>query len=127
MAANGAAVLDLGNYDWRPKTQTVSKWSCKIGNSTLEFQKPPLIIVFVLLFGLLVLTYFKFSGATLKTEESKPKFYYAFDKKAIYNKTYPLSQPVITPEGMRYRIAVIADLDKDSKVKGKSLKSNDFM
>uniref|UniRef100_A0A8D0GWW2 Soluble calcium-activated nucleotidase 1 n=1 Tax=Sphenodon punctatus TaxID=8508 RepID=A0A8D0GWW2_SPHPU len=32
-----------------------------------------------------------------------------------YNDTYPLSPPQRLPEGMRYRIAVIADLDTDSK------------
>ncbi|KAM6957505.1 soluble calcium-activated nucleotidase 1 isoform 1-T2 [Aplochiton taeniatus] len=33
----------------------------------------------------------------------------------LYNDTYPLSPPVRTPQGNRYRIAVIADLDTDSR------------
>ena len=37
-----------------------------------------------------------------------------------YNSTYPLTQPIITPLGLKYRIAVIADLDTDSKVNNKS-------
>lgn len=32
-----------------------------------------------------------------------------------YNDTYPLSAPVRTPQGTRYRIAVIADLDTNSR------------
>lgn len=36
------------------------------------------------------------------------------DLPRAYNATYPLSAPVHTPQGTRYRIAVIADLDKDS-------------
>lgn len=34
-----------------------------------------------------------------------------------YNDTYPLSAPRRTPGGTRYRIAVIADLDTDSKAR----------
>ncbi|XP_018588199.1 soluble calcium-activated nucleotidase 1 isoform X1 [Scleropages formosus] len=34
-----------------------------------------------------------------------------------YNDTYPLSPPERTPQGVRYRIAVIADLDTDSRSK----------
>lgn len=34
---------------------------------------------------------------------------------AHYNDTYPLSAPQRTPGGLRYRIAVIADLDTESK------------
>lgn len=37
-----------------------------------------------------------------------------------YNKTYPLTRPTGTVKGMRYRIAVISDLDEASKVPDKS-------
>ena len=37
-----------------------------------------------------------------------------------YNSTYPLTQPTITPEGMRYRIGIISDPDEKSAVEGKS-------
>ncbi|XP_069608510.1 soluble calcium-activated nucleotidase 1 [Ranitomeya imitator] len=33
----------------------------------------------------------------------------------LYNDTYPLSPPLKTPDGLRYQIAVIADLDTDSR------------
>ncbi|KAM9296905.1 soluble calcium-activated nucleotidase 1 [Gastrophryne carolinensis] len=33
----------------------------------------------------------------------------------LYNDTYPLSPPQKTPEGLRYHIAIIADLDTDSR------------
>lgn len=37
------------------------------------------------------------------------------DAADLYNDTYPLSAPLRTPQGTRYRIAVIADLDTDSR------------
>ena len=40
--------------------------------------------------------------------------------KSRYNATYPLTQPTITPDGMRYRIGIISDLDEKSAVAGKS-------
>ena len=118
MAANGAAVFDLGDYNWRPKAPTSkSKWSCKIGNSTFEFQKPPLIIS-ILVIGSLFLIYLKMSGSALKSPE-QPHIIYKFRQERLYNHTYPLTQPVITPSGMRFRIAIIADPDTNSKVKDK--------
>ncbi|KAE8575774.1 hypothetical protein XENTR_v10003937 [Xenopus tropicalis] len=33
----------------------------------------------------------------------------------LYNDTYPLTPPLRTPEGLRYLIAIIADLDTDSR------------
>ncbi|XP_068118718.1 soluble calcium-activated nucleotidase 1 [Hyperolius riggenbachi] len=33
----------------------------------------------------------------------------------LYNDTYPLTPPQRTPEGLRYQIAIIADLDTDSR------------
>ncbi|KAG8446559.1 hypothetical protein GDO86_014133 [Hymenochirus boettgeri] len=33
----------------------------------------------------------------------------------LYNDTYPLTPPLRTPEGLRYHIAIIADLDTDSR------------
>ena len=65
MASNGAAVLDLGGYDWRPKTP--NKWTVRVGNTSFDFPKQPLIL-FVLFSALLLLTYFKFSGSTMKTD-----------------------------------------------------------
>ena len=116
MNSNGAAVLDLGGYDWRPKTPT--KWTIRLGNTSFDFQKQPLILI-VLLCAFILLTYFKFSGSTLK---SPPIVNYNIrSSKLGYNNTYPLTQPIITPSGMKYQIAVIADLDTNSKVKDKNL------
>ena len=113
---SAAAILDMGSYEWRPKTPT--KWTIRLGNTSLDFQKSPLILM-VLLGAFLLLIYFKFSGSALKSPQTVnlPNI----QTKPGYNNTYPLTQPIITPTGMKYRIAVIADLDTDSKVKDKNL------
>ena len=92
-------------------------WTYKLGNCTIEFQKQPVIFVacFIALF---TLAFFKLSGGPLKSDfgHEHDFAHIVVKNEPIYNSTYPLSQPVITPSGLRYRIGVIADLDTDSKV-----------
>ena len=120
MSSNGSAtVLDLGSLEWRKKKSGM--WTFKLGNCTIEFQKQP-VIFSVFFIALCTLAYFKLSDGTLKSEFGHHEHDFAHlvpQAKSSYNSTYPLTQPVITPNGMRYRIAVIADLDTDSKVKDK--------
>ena len=121
MNSNGGSVVDLGSYDWRQnRPKTPNKWTIKLGNTSFDFQKQPLILI-VLLCAFILLTYFKFSGSTLKSDPVLVNFQEFRNSKVIYNNTYPLTQPTITPYGMKYQIAVIADLDTDSKVKDKNL------
>ena len=116
MNSNGGSVVDLGGYDWRQnRPKTPNKWTIKLGNTSFDFQKQPLILI-VLLCAFILLTYFKFSGSTLKSDPVLVNFQEFRNSKVIYNNTYPLTQPTITPYGMKYQIAVIADLDT-----GKSL------
>ena len=116
MNSNGGSVVDLGSYDWRQnRPKTPNKWTIKLGNTSLDFQKQPLILI-VLLCAFILLAYFKFSGSTLKNEPTLVNFQeFGRGSKDSYNNTYPLTQPIITPYGMKYQIAVIADLDTDSK------------
>ena len=116
MNSNGGSVVDLGSYDWRQnRPKTPNKWTIKLGNTSFDFQKQPLILI-VLLCAFILLTYFKFSGSTLKSDPVLVNFQEFSKSKVHYNNTYPLTQPTITPYGMKYQIAVIADLDT-----GKSL------
>ena len=111
MNSNGGSVVDLGSYDWRQnRPKTPNKWTIKLGNTSFDFQKQPLILI-VLLCAFILLTYFKFSGSTLKSDPVLVNFQEFRNSKVIYNNTYPLTQPTITPYGMKYQIAVIADLD----------------
>lgn len=106
--SRGGAVIDLGAYDWRPKSPH-TKWTCRLGNSTLSFQKQPVLVI-VIISAFILLTYFKFSGSSLRSP--------SIDNTSIseYNHSYPLTEPIRTSNGFQYKIAVIADLDTDSKV-----------
>ena len=125
MTSNGPTVLDLGPLEWRSKQS--SKWTYRLGNCTIELQKQPVIFI-ALFIGLCLLSYFKLSGGVLKSDfdhdfnHVKP-----ISSKPFYNSTYPLTQLTITPLGLKYRIAVIADLDTDSKVKDKSNQWESFL
>lgn len=115
--SSSSHLVDLGN--WPSHQMSPNKWSYRLGNSTIQFQKQPLIII-VFLCACLILLYFKFySGNGLKSHDyiSEHDFQHNLnnDKNKLFNRTYPMTRPVITPEGLKYRIAIIADPDKDSK------------
>ena len=96
-----ATVIDLGAYDWRPKSPNSKCWTFRIGNTTFQFQKLPVMIVSFISFFLLLI-YWSFSGSSRIEIQG-------------FNHSYPLTKPLQTPQGIKYRIAVIADLDTDSK------------
>ena len=116
MRSSGSSshLVDLGN--WPSHQLSPNKWSYRLGNSTIQFQKQPLILI-VFLCACLILLYFKFSGS-LKSHDhfSEHDFEHLNNK---FNRTYPMTRPVITPDGLRYRIAIIADPDKESKDQAK--------
>ena len=103
MMPNKSGVIELGAYDWRPKSPS-SKWTFRLGNTTIELQKHPFLLV-LFLGSFLFLTYFKISGTSLRSPDLE---------------IYPLTPPIQTYDGLKYRIAVIADLDTDSKISDKS-------
>ena len=109
-SGSNSTLVDIGNWPSQPP-----KWSYRIGNTTIEFQKQPLIFVMIV-FALILILYFKYSGGL-----NSQKYHYEHDfihieKNDGYNHTYPLTKPIITPRGLKYRISIIADPDTDSKV-----------
>ena len=109
-SASTSTLVDIGNWPSQPP-----KWSYRIGNTTIEFQKQPLLVV-VIVCALILIMYFKYSGGL-----NSQKYHYEHDfihieKNDGYNHTYPLTKPIITPSGLKYRISIIADPDTDSKV-----------
>ena len=128
-SASGSSIaLDmLPMPDWR---QSVSKpLTYKMGNSTIRFQRPLVAAIVVIVLALCLLVYATFGGGTRKSASKtfSGKFHDDHFHPAEpvgdphkYNSTYPLTQPTITPEGMRYRIGIISDLDEKSAVEGKS-------
>lgn len=83
------------------------------------------IVLMAAVLALLLLLYLHLSpggaGGTLhQHSSSSAKVQAQLDDTGVrYNDTYPLSPPEHTPEGTRYRIAVIADLDTDSRRESK--------
>ncbi|XP_042562781.1 soluble calcium-activated nucleotidase 1-like [Clupea harengus] len=78
------------------------------------------IVLMGAVLALLLLLYLQLSpgGATGALHNPNWGPHVPIDLGKLYNDTYPLSSPEFTPEGMRYRIAVIADLDTASRQEG---------
>ncbi|TRY69025.1 hypothetical protein TCAL_03817 [Tigriopus californicus] len=122
-----ASVLEMGGMgEWR---RTVHQpWSYRMGNSTFHFQKPLVVAISVILCGLFVLVYWLASsrGQPTPYAPQSPGWGLDHDHPHLgaglrrYNAQYPLSQPTITPQGLQYQIAVIADPDEASKDPDKS-------
>lgn len=99
--------------DWRNALR--SQPSYKIGNRTFTFRLPnSLVLVMALLLILLIFFYLfhpssKFGGHALRSDSSFGNSIYK------YNSTYPMTAPVLEGGHPTYRIALIADLDTNSK------------
>ena len=112
------SLIDMAGFDWNGKT----KWTYRFGNTKFECQRSPVFVgIVVISVAFVILSVYKWSGGSLRSHpEYDHDFVHArfpvFSTENHYNMTYPLSRPVITPDGMRYKIAIIADLDTDSKV-----------
>lgn len=118
-----ASVLEMGGMgEWR---RTVHQpWSYRLGNSTLHFQKPLVAAIAVIVCGLFVLVYLVAASRGQPTSSYYQNSHWQVDHdhphqtihlKDSYNRHYPLSKPTITPQGLQYKIAVIADPDEASK------------
>ena len=110
--------------DWRQAVRMPTAY--RVGNSTLRIQTQFVVGVAIVGVSILVLLYAVLPYSRNKqlvsniyhhdehghqhvTETRKPVWF--------YNSTYPLTPPATTPKGLRYRIAVISDLDTASKDK----------
>lgn len=125
--------------DWRQALRTPPAY--RVGNSTLRIQTQFVIVIAVL--GLIVLLVLH----TISSKETQKIVSYGLDgesyrdsvksrinhlngvassvlNEGYYNATYPLTPPITTPGGIKYRIGMISDLDTDSKSK---LESNTWI
>lgn len=111
--------------DWRQAIKLPTAY--RIGNSTVRLQYQFVLAVTIL--GVLALGLFYRSpfhsspkGARFALEKRYPPnrdyqdpFRVDGDRPRPYNSTYPFTLPVRTDRGLRYRVAIIADLDTGSK------------
>lgn len=114
---NGSTVIETGMYlrDWRQALRTPPSY--RLGNRTIRLQVsmvwPLAVLGLIVLFLIYVVSRSTFavggpSGSSLDRSSL-----------IMYNHTYPLSSPIISNGIYSFRIAVIADLDTNSRVKGK--------
>lgn len=126
--------------DWRQALRTPTTY--RVGNSTLRIQTT--FVTVIALLGLLVLIILyatsrrtqKFVSYGLGSNDIYRSHYLPQPHERLeriinhekldeyYNATYPLTPPVHTPGGIKYRIGIISDLDTDSKSK---LESNTWI
>ncbi|GIX85701.1 soluble calcium-activated nucleotidase 1 [Caerostris extrusa] len=113
--------------DWRQAVRMPTAY--RVGNSTLRIQTQFIVGVaivgvsfLIFLYALLPYTRNKQLVSDIYRHDEHGHQHGAEVKKYpwIYNSTYPLTRPATTPKGVRYRIAVISDLDVDSKDKQKN-------
>ena len=110
--------------DWRQAIQLPTAY--RIGNSTVRLQYQ--FVVGVVVVGIIALVMFYNSTSHSKSYvqryalenripnyESDHLYKHDFSSLKAYNSTYPFTQPVRTDKGVRYRVAIIADLDTASK------------
>lgn len=98
--------------DWRQALRAPHVY--RVANSTFRIQSQYLALIFLLLSIPVFLLGFPLLRGSLYSSSSNELLsqcrYYK------YNKTYPLTTPLRTSKGITYRIAIVSDLDYDSKV-----------
>lgn len=141
---NSSTVLDIGFDYWNSnRTQTSVNGggtsnsgtykppiSYRMGNSKININRPLATAIIVITFALFFLSYVSYSRKSTRTTKYSD-FGHEHDhgdgavsngrRKKVYNDTYPLTAPFYISQGvLKYKIALIADLDTDSKVANKS-------
>ncbi|XP_076300155.1 soluble calcium-activated nucleotidase 1 [Lasioglossum baleicum] len=97
-------------HDWRQALRAPHVY--RVANSTFRIQNQYVALIFLLLSVPMLLIGFPLLHRTISSSSqiSTQCRYYK------YNNTYPLSPPAKTPQGITYRIAIVSDLDHDSKI-----------
>ncbi|XP_044731518.1 soluble calcium-activated nucleotidase 1 [Chrysoperla carnea] len=103
---DNSSEMVLTIQDWRQALRTPHSY--RVGNRTLRIQTKFMSII--ILSGLLILLIIY-----IFPENNEIVSDYQFHKKKFYNKSYPLSAPIISPQIRTFRIGIIADLDTNSK------------
>lgn len=119
--AKSTSLLDSPNNmyirDWRKALRTPPSY--RIGSTTFRFHFHFVFIIICLATLVLLFYYVKPGSKSSYSDNLFETFHPPVHH--IYNYTYPLSAPIIG-NGMRtYRIGIIADLDKDSRVAGQNV------
>ncbi|KAG8230886.1 hypothetical protein J437_LFUL002917 [Ladona fulva] len=114
--------LKMSLRDWRQAVRTPPAY--RVGNSTLRIQTQFVTVIAVIGLVMLVVLYALTSSGRSKNRLTNNLVLHneEFDHHHVvptypvsYNSTYPLTPPLKSRMGFKYRIAVISDLDTGSK------------
>lgn len=97
--------------DWRQALRAPHVY--RVANSTFRIQSQYLALIFLLLSIPLFLLGFPLLRGVVHSSSSNQ--FLSQCRYYKYNKTYPLSAPIKTSKGITYRIAIVSDLDHNSK------------
>lgn len=105
---------------WKEWTSFKPPAVYRVNNGTLRIQVQLMsLVAFAGLFALMLCIYYSHSSSSYSTNGFGPYesniYLKSLGKGLMYNRTYPLTPPVQTAQGIQYRIGVISDLDTDSK------------
>ncbi|CAB0028576.1 unnamed protein product [Trichogramma brassicae] len=113
---NNRQISSMLSRDWRQALRTPHVY--RVGNSTLRIQSQ--FIVFLLFIFFIAFYYYGYSLLTsLICTAPQPHSTMSPGHFYFYNRTYPLTPPVKQYTGISYAIAIVSDLDTNSKVEGK--------
>lgn len=96
--------------DWRAAISTPLTY--RIGNSTLHFRSHLHFLGIIVAISVITLLFFVTNG---KSRSYMLPIRLMAEKSIAYNSSYPLTTPIRVKRSTKYRIAVVADLDTDSK------------
>ncbi|XP_046627067.1 soluble calcium-activated nucleotidase 1 [Neodiprion virginianus] len=99
--------------DWRQALRTPHVY--RVGNSTFRVQSQFLLVVAAVLMVLVIFYTFPNLTSTLKYSFAHSRAPASACHYYKYNNTYPLTKSVRTKVGFSFRIAIISDLDQESR------------
>ena len=106
--------------DWMKVIRTPTPY--RVGNSNARLHLKPRTVAYCVLFIIaiiiLVCYFIPNSERTKLNIPCDPDWRAKFSH--LVNTKYPLTDPLVFPEGLQYKIAIVTDLDTDSKSKHKS-------
>ena len=103
--------------DWMQAIRTPTPY--RVGNARLHMK--PRVLAYCAILAIAVLILFIYFIPSAHSDRFGLNCDYRSNRiNSNYDLTYPLSDPIKTPQGTQYRIAVVTDLDTDSKSKEKS-------
>lgn len=100
--------------DWRQALRAPHVY--RVANSTFRIQSPFLALIILILSVPIILLSYPFLHSVICSPPSQTVAQCRYYK---YNRTYPTSTPIRTSKGITYRIAIVSDLDHDSKLPNK--------